>query len=624
MGLINYTEKNLSKLSEQSRYKELYNHVIKYLANHSDIAEEYSCKVAKIDGNVVLYTEKNGNTYQLDTLYSREEAMELWLQSQATLSYDTKCIFCGLGNGMYVQKLLDSVDTVNQILVYEPSIQIFCTALQYYDLSTILASDRVLILEPSSQKQAITDALQKFMEFRDIRKAIFQVYPNYQKLHASEVKDFNDLVQLIVMKLRATKSVLERDGKQSAFNSLRNTLSLLRSKSIVDFSNRCPKDIPVFLVASGPSLSKNIQELKRVKDYGFLVAADSALPALLKEDIIPDMFITLDSKKSSRHTDDLRARDIACFCELESTYYILFRQRGDLFFMNDMNPYINTFCEQNGIAIPSFSTGGSVANSACAVMISMGFDTIILVGQDLAYTDDKTHADFTVGSERSVEQESTSTTMVEGYYGGKIRSSNEFILYREWFEDIILRAPEVHIYNATEGGALIHGAVNISLSEAIDRFCKKTISFEKIMNESQELLDTEQRKRLREHMLNLPNLYRQHLKKAEEAIRIYDKLLQFARTGKLASNQANNLLRKSAQIVSELESAPEMYYIFCLTQSHLYNSGYTDEIDESGDATGDIIQLIQKGKEQVLGMTVNLEKFLENDSIRYIGNLKQE
>ena len=624
MGLMNYKDRNLSVMSGQSRYADLCQQVLQYYEQQSDISEEYCCKVADIDGNAVLYTEQGSNTYQLDTLYSKEEAMELWFQSQTTLGYDTKCIFCGLGNGMYVQKLLDSMDAVSQILVYEPSIQIFSTVLQYYDLQKILSSEKVYILGPDSQKDALTDALQNFLEFRDIKKAIYQVYPNYYNLHFTKVKAFSEQVQMVVMKLRATKSVLERDGMQSAVNSFKNTLSLLNSNSIVDFCNRCPKDIPVFLVASGPSLSGNIQELKRVKNHGFLVAADSALPALLKEDIIPDVFFTLDSKKSSRHTADLRTRDIACFCELESTYFIVARQKGDLFFMNDMNPYINIFCEQNQVAIPSFSTGGSVANSACAVMISMGFETIILVGQDLAYTDNKTHADFTVGSERTVDQENKNPVMVEGYYGDKLRSSNEFILYREWFEDTIQRTPEVHFYNATEGGALIHGAVNIPLSEAVDRFCGKTISLEKIIRETQELLNPEQKNKLRDHMLNLPDMYRQHLKRAEEAERNYDKLLQYARNGKIASCQACKLLQKSARMISELENAPEMYYIFCFTQNHLYKEGYTEEIDETEDTEGNIIQLIQKGKEQVQGMIVNLKKFLEDEGERYIGHLKQE
>ena len=36
-------------------------------------------------------------------------------------------------------------------------------------------------------------------------------------------------------------------------------------------------------------------------------------------------------------------------------------------------------------------TGGSVANNACALLKRMGFQTIIFMGQDLAYPEKKTH-----------------------------------------------------------------------------------------------------------------------------------------------------------------------------------------------------------------------------------------
>ena len=99
---------------------------------------------------------------------------------------------------------------------------------------------------------------------------------------------------------------------------MKNMMPFIKSKSIMDFNRLCPKDIPAFVVASGPSLNKNIEELKRAKGKSLIVAVDSAIPTLLRNDIVPDLFVTLDSKKDIRHTDDERSHTIPCFCELES------------------------------------------------------------------------------------------------------------------------------------------------------------------------------------------------------------------------------------------------------------------------------------------------------------------
>lgn len=49
----------------------------------------------------------------------------------------------------------------------------------------------------------------------------------------------------------------------------------------------------------------------------------------------------------------------------------------------------------NGIPFSNVACGGSVACSAFSLVYKLGFSRIILVGQDLALTDNKTHADGT-------------------------------------------------------------------------------------------------------------------------------------------------------------------------------------------------------------------------------------
>ena len=64
------------------------------------------------------------------------------------------------------------------------------------------------------------------------------------------------------------------------------------------------------LVAAGPSLDKNIEKLKQIKDSVFIMAVDTALNTVLKHDIIPDMTISVDGHKPLVLFEDERVKNI--------------------------------------------------------------------------------------------------------------------------------------------------------------------------------------------------------------------------------------------------------------------------------------------------------------------------
>ena len=55
-----------------------------------------------------------------------------------------------------------------------------------------------------------------------------------------------------------------------------------------------PTDIPAIVVSAGPSLNKNIVELRKAKNKAFIVAVDTAVKPLVKAGIIPDLYVVVD------------------------------------------------------------------------------------------------------------------------------------------------------------------------------------------------------------------------------------------------------------------------------------------------------------------------------------------
>lgn len=564
-------------------------------------AEGYECLSADVAGREVLFVQSGDKTYQLDTLYDQQEMLDIWYNGLAIQGYETKIVFCGFGNGMYVKKILETADPSARILVYEPSSVIFKKCLETYDVSECLCNSRVTFVVEGLSDKAIEDEVFKLIKYQDIRNSVYHAYPNYDQFMPQQVKDFDNLIQTAIMKIRATQSVLARYGRKNATNSLRNTKVFMNSKSLFSFNMQISKSIPAVIIASGPSLSKSIDDLKYAKGKAFLVAVDSAVPALMKYDIVPDMVITVDSQKNAKHIEDERAKKIPMLCELESRSALVGRQTGPILFMNDLNPYVNKFHRREKIELPVFPSGGSVANTACAVLDSMGFENIVFVGQDLAYTDNKAYADGTVGSKRAFSLEDKEEIFVDGYFGDKVRSSSEFFLYLNWFENEIKKNPHTHYYNATQGGALIKGAENVTLREAVDRIGAEGFDMDDILNKTAPLYTEEQKKRFSEYMIALPEILRKDMSDAERAMRDYDKICQLLRKETKSANQIKKLLESSSEITTRLEKAFEMYYVFCFGQEKLQeiSDGINNQED---DLWNDIMTSAVRGREYLSAM----------------------
>jgi hypothetical protein len=124
------------------------------------------------------------------------------------------------------------------------------------------------------------------------------------------------------------------------------------------------------------------------------------------------------------------------------------------------------------------NVGWSCANVALAYAAYAGCSPIILIGQDLAYTDGKMHSDESHKGFRGANDASTSDgVMVEDIYGNMVLSrKNTYILFKNFIENIIV-AQNLDVIDATEGGAKIIGTKVMTLREVLDTYCTKKIPY---------------------------------------------------------------------------------------------------------------------------------------------------
>jgi hypothetical protein len=241
------------------------------------------------------------------------------------------------------------------------------------------------------------------------------------------------------------------------------------------------KGKPAILVASGPSLDKNVHLLKDYQDKALILACDGSLSTLFKHGIIPHVVGSVERISKtyeafySHRKEELLNMDI-----IFSGPAVVRPEIVDIFKDQKM---ISAFKAHEGYGIwmdqitmnkkGRVWSGTSVAHFLYSFAEGLGCDPIILVGQDLAYsTSGLSHAGD-VEIIENVELKNVET-WVEGYDGKDIPSTSVWKMFLLTLEEIVRNSPSNAI-DATEGGALIKGTEIMPLKEALESYCKETL-----------------------------------------------------------------------------------------------------------------------------------------------------
>lgn len=556
--------------------------------------------IAQVDGREVLYAQKDEEQFQLDSLYDSDEFLDMWFRGQSTkVGYQTKAFFYGLGNGMYARKLLKELPDDGLLCVYEPSVGNIDFLLKNFDYQDVFSDKRFVLLVEGCLKVQLNARLMDYITYADVSVMIVQSYLNYNRLYADNYSSYMNELQIAVRAVNSTQNVYDRYGEQYFKNTIENIPYLYCSKSLHQLSTRIPQQLPAIIVAAGPSLDKNIEELKNAKNRALIIAVDSSLRVLLKHDIVPDLVVSIDGVKMPAHFDYPGADRVPLVCLMNTNYRIVEKHHGITFFTNDLNPHLQKFFTEQNLFLPVVGSGGSVANTAMSVAEIMDMKTIILVGQDLAYTDNKTHSVDSVRGSWGTDASKLEGMMVEGYDGQQVWSSTEYELYRLWIEEEILTHPELKIINATEGGAKIKGTEQMTLRDAIARECSDSYNMAELIEGTPDFMDKEQKAAFVSYMNQVPEELEECLKKVQNNKRLYQKMQELIYNGKYRTKELKRLLEQTTQYSDYLDQAPVMEYVKNLIQKessaiiHDLHKVSDDERDDLKEITRNTVHYLE-------------------------------
>lgn len=241
----------------------------------------------------------------------------------------------------------------------------------------------------------------------------------------------------------------------------------------------CFSQVPAIICGAGPSLNKNIHLLSQLKEHALIFAGGSALNALIPQEIIPHFGVAIDPNihQYSRVAATQQYK-VPFFYHNRLFHKALTAITGPLLFLNGEGGYNvpDWFEDQLKIEGEKLDGGHNVVNFSLQIARALGCNPIIIVGTDLAFTNDEyyakgiaSHLNLTK-EEVNIHNPEVPVVLREDIYGQPIQTLWKWISEAEWISDFAELNPELTVINCTEGGLGFKGIPNHSLQEIIDKF----------------------------------------------------------------------------------------------------------------------------------------------------------
>jgi len=312
----------------------------------------------------------------------------------------------------------------------------------------------------------------------------------------------NDLKQTIIDAVNAGKKTrfentrtVSKFGRAWAANVVQNLPFLTNATNLHEMKVTGVED--AVIVASGPSLNKNVGKLSEIQDKVFIVTALRSLPVLNEAGVTPDLVIQLDAE------DDEVAKKLKPDPECRITNFLIEPTINPGFLKIPAQKIIWSLAQHYFDIHEIFGTKPtpfnvpSVSIYALSLCHHLQFKNLCFIGQDLAADGGEQYAKGATNLLPAHAKLSMFNIEVPGFYGTNVMTRNSFHyqlkrcteLSNEWKH----QDDKINLVNATEGGAFIEGFKHMSLKQyAKERGLHKSITDKKVSFTDQKQTSSEE------------------------------------------------------------------------------------------------------------------------------------
>lgn len=602
------------------------NEITKYTINllsSLQLEEECNIEISK-DNKYIVKINKDNKLRYIGSKYSVEKDIQNFIEGIGKIDNNTILLIFGLGTGEQIQYLLSNLSNTNKVFIVEPSINIIKETLKLNHIKDILMDKRVALCYIDGK---IRKHINSFIDDYSINNTKMITFSNYPTIFKNEyemlINEFNSIKSL----KKIGMDTFNTFSDIFFYNFIENVFSLDEFYT-VDYLKNMYRNKPAIIVSAGPSLNKNVRLLKHAQDKFIIICGPRTLGILIENDIKPDFICLVDPQEDivSLMGEHINSGIPLIFMDSGSNQVVKRHKGLKIIAANQgMEKHLE---DMLGTKVGSIIQGGSVAHFCMGLAVYLGCSTIIFIGQDLAYTNDKFQAEGTYlenldeikhlyeNNKEEWDKDKNYNIYVRDIFGDMIRTSIVLNSYREEFEEIISSCNGIEFINSTEGGSDIKGTEVMSLKDSINKYGVEAINkdLEKLLPEPIVIDEDKFIKRVFKIIDKL-----EIIKKAcEEGLKYSEQMLYFYKYNKHCDiNKVFSKLDKVDTIINDIENLGFLAYkLVSAINSVLLDENFKEKENETENETG--VRLARRSFEIYAAVSNIVGEIIESVRERFI------
>ncbi len=452
-------------------------------------SENYEITVARNGAASVVF-----GGIQLASAYDPQKEGEA-VAAEVTSTDPDIIVAVGFGLGYHLEAIRDRCPA--RVIVYEPSAERMRAALTARPGLTFLTDERIAIASTPERLFGLVEG-----RYAPGLKMQVHFHAPTQRLAPEVIAEAVEQVSRAKDYIDITVGTRITDLRSWGRITMQNAGSIMQNPSFRELFDRF-RDVPTVIVSAGPSLDKQLPLLAKYRDRLLIISIGQALGSLRSAGIEPDLVHILESKNVAHQLSRVgSAEDVNLVVTSDvdpSLFEVPVRSR---FVTTAVADRVGRWIAR-GLGREGWTFGGStVAHGSVALAAALGANPIMLVGQDLAYTDGRHYATSSaydavtvsigddgfssvdsssrarmLGSANESRPTRTRVVWVDGWGEEKVPTSPAYAGfidgYRALAQACLMGGSE--ILNCTEGGARIHGLEHVRFAEALDRHAGEVV-----------------------------------------------------------------------------------------------------------------------------------------------------
>ncbi len=391
--------------------------------------------------------------------------------------------FFGFGNGVAFKMLLAN-PALKRVMVFEPNLEVIFIVLNLLDFESEILSKKIIIFHAPD---ANIENLSPF--FHQNRNALMHaklydlhIFNEYYDNFLSEAGRINKLFIDIIAHGVVSLGNDSKDAIIGIKHHIANLPLMLRNPSLYELIRRAKTTRTAIIVSTGPSLHKQLAQLRAIQDFVTIFCIDASFPILCQNGIKPDIVLSLERVElTAKFYEAVDAEFFkGVIFEITSIAHKtlldeIIKKRGILQISQRPFGYTGYFelAEYGYVGI-----GMSAANMAYELVVHSGFDECIFIGQDLAFAPDgASHSAGAVFGSDEIKNVKALVRLERYGGGGFVESTQVWQMFLNFFaKDIFETKDRIRVINATEGGARIPHTIEMPFKDAlknVDKSVKK-------------------------------------------------------------------------------------------------------------------------------------------------------